>query len=106
MIIVDGFNVYPSEVETVLYMHPAVRLAAVIGVPDAYHGEIVKACVVLKEGDVGHRRRARRALPDAASPPTRCRGRSKSATTLPMSAVGKILYRVLRDEIAASTTRT
>ena len=45
MIIVDGFNVYPSEVETVLYMHPAVRLAAVIGVPDAYHGEVVKACV-------------------------------------------------------------
>ena len=34
MIIVDGFNVYPSEVEAVLYTHPAVRLAAVIGVPD------------------------------------------------------------------------
>ena len=34
MIIVDGFNVYPSEVETVLYTHPAVRLAAVIGIPD------------------------------------------------------------------------
>ena len=40
MIIVDGFNVYPSEVETVMYMHPAVRLVAVIGVPDAYHGEV------------------------------------------------------------------
>src|SRR5439155_16094309 len=50
LILVDGFNVYPSEVETVLYMHPAVRLVAVIGVPDSYHGEIVKACVVLKEG--------------------------------------------------------
>jgi hypothetical protein len=41
---------YASEVETVLYMHPAVRLVAVVGVPDAYHGEIVRACVVLKEG--------------------------------------------------------
>ena len=50
MIIVDGFNVYPSEVETVLYTHPDVRLAAVIGVPDTYHGEVVKACVVLKSG--------------------------------------------------------
>ena len=50
MIIVDGFNVYPSDVESVLYAHPAVRLAAVIGVPDAYHGEIVKACVALKPG--------------------------------------------------------
>ena len=46
MIIVDGFNVYPSEVETVLYLHPAVRLAAAIGVPHAYHGEVVRACVV------------------------------------------------------------
>src|SRR6185436_17281039 len=48
LIIVDGFNVYPSEVESVLYAHPAVRLAAVIGVPDTYHGEIVKACIALK----------------------------------------------------------
>src|SRR5207237_10656564 len=48
MIIVDGYNVYPSEVESVLYMHQAVRLAAVIGIPDAYHGEVVKACIALK----------------------------------------------------------
>ena len=48
LIIVDGFNVYPSDVETVLYTHPAVRLAAVIGIPDPYHGEVVKACVVLQ----------------------------------------------------------
>jgi acyl-CoA synthetase (AMP-forming)/AMP-acid ligase II len=34
LIIVDGFNVYPSEVESVLYSHPAVRIAAAIGVPD------------------------------------------------------------------------
>ena len=52
MIIVDGFNVYPSEVEGVLYTHPAVRMAAVIGVPDAYHGEVVKACVVPREPNV------------------------------------------------------
>src|SRR5437764_14609985 len=50
LIIVDGFNVYPSEVEPVLYTHPAVRLVAVVGAPDSYHGEVVKACVVLKEG--------------------------------------------------------
>src|SRR5207248_1350146 len=48
MIIVDGYNVYPSEVESVLYTHQAVRLAAVIGIPDAYHGEVVKACIALK----------------------------------------------------------
>ena len=66
MIIVDGFNVYPSEVEAVLYTHPAVRLAAVIGVPDAYHGEIVKACIALEAGRDGDRRRDRRALPRRA----------------------------------------
>ena len=103
MIIVDGFNVYPSEVGAVLYAHPAVRLAAVIGVPDAYHGEVVKACIALKPGATVDRRRDHRALPRRASPRTRCRGKSKSATTLPMSAVGKILYRVLRDEHAAAS---
>jgi len=50
MIIVDGFNVYPSEVEAVLYTHPAVRPPPVIGIPDAYHGETVKACVAFKAG--------------------------------------------------------
>ena len=80
MIIVDGFNVYPSEVEAVLYTHPAVRLAAVIGVPDAYHGEVVKACVAFKPGATVDGRRADRALPQRAWRNTRCRGTSKCAT--------------------------
>ena len=52
MIIVDGFNVYPSEVEGVLYTHAGVRMAAVIGLPDTYHGEVVKACVVPRDPSV------------------------------------------------------
>ena len=48
LIIVDGYNVYPSDVEGVRYSHPAVRLAAAIGVPDTYHGEVVRACIVLR----------------------------------------------------------
>jgi long-chain acyl-CoA synthetase len=100
MIIVDGFNVYPSEVETVLYMHPDVRLVAAIGMPDSYHGEVVKACVVLKDG--------------AAATPADLVAFCKSGLApykvprlvelrndLPMSAVGKILYRVLREELSA-----
>jgi long-chain acyl-CoA synthetase len=43
-----GFKVWPREVEEVFYSHPAVRLVAVVGVPDNYRGEAVKACVVLK----------------------------------------------------------
>ena len=50
MIICGGFNVYPREIEEVLMTHPAVSLAAVIGVPDKRHGEEVKAYVILKEG--------------------------------------------------------
>jgi long-chain acyl-CoA synthetase len=48
VIIASGFKVWPREVEDVLYAHPAVREAAVIGVPDAYRGETVKAVVCLK----------------------------------------------------------
>jgi long-chain acyl-CoA synthetase len=50
MIIRNGFNVYPREVEEVLYTHPAVAEAAVFGVPDATHGEEVAALVTLKDG--------------------------------------------------------
>jgi long-chain acyl-CoA synthetase len=104
MIIVDGFNVYPSEVESVLYTHPAVKLAAVIGVPDRYHGEIVKACLVLREGSSA----------TTADIETHCvanlaefkRPRQiELRDSLPMSAVGKILYRVLREEQQQSQAR-
>jgi long-chain acyl-CoA synthetase len=102
LIIVDGFNVYPSEVEGVLYQHPAVRLAAVIGVPHRYHGEVVKACLVLRDGmsvstaeieahcaaNLAEYKRPRH---------IECRD------GLPMSAVGKILYRVLREELQPVT---
>jgi long-chain acyl-CoA synthetase len=97
LIIVDGFNVYPSEVEAVLYLHPDVRLAAAIGIPDSYHGEVVKACVALKAGA--------RATADeltahckTALAPYKVPKIVELRDTLPMSAVGKILYRVLRDE--------
>ncbi len=50
MIVTGGENVYSTEVENVLYMHPDILEAAVIGVPDEKWGEAVKACIVLKEG--------------------------------------------------------
>ena len=50
MIIASGYKVWPREVEDVLYQHPAVREAAVIGVPDDYRGETVKAFVSLRPG--------------------------------------------------------
>ena len=50
IIIRGGYNVYPREIEEVLYEHPAVREAAVIGVPHATHGEEVAAAVALRPG--------------------------------------------------------
>lgn len=50
MIIASGFNIYPREIEEVLYAHPAVQDAAVAGIPDPYRGETVKAYIVLKAG--------------------------------------------------------
>ena len=57
MIIRGGYNVYPREIEEVLYEHPAVSEAAVIGVPDESLGEEVGAAVVLKAGEDGERGR-------------------------------------------------
>jgi long-chain acyl-CoA synthetase len=51
MIIRGGYNVYPRELEEVLYEHPAVREAAVLGMPHESMGEEVGAAVVLKEGE-------------------------------------------------------
>lgn len=50
MIAVGGFKVFPSQVEDVLYKHPSVKEALVIGVPDSYHGEMPRAFVTLQDG--------------------------------------------------------
>jgi long-chain acyl-CoA synthetase len=50
MINASGYKVWPREVEDILYLHPAVREAAVVGVPDEYRGETVLACVALVGG--------------------------------------------------------
>lgn len=50
MIIAGGYNIYPREVEEVLFEHPAIKEAVVVGIPDPYRGETVKAFIVLKDG--------------------------------------------------------
>ncbi len=99
LIIVGGYNVYPREVEEVLYEHPAILEAAVVGIPDEYRGENVKAYVVLKpeySGKVTEKEiiefcRERLAVYKA---PRLVEFREE----LPKTAVGKILRRALRDE--------
>jgi long-chain acyl-CoA synthetase len=50
MIIVGGYNVYPREIDELLFKHPAILEAAAVGVPDSFSGETVKVFVVLKPG--------------------------------------------------------
>ncbi len=96
MIICGGFNVYPRDVEETLFQHPAVQEAAVVGLPDEYRGETVKAFVVLKEGMTAseeeiiafcRERLARYKVPTAV----------EFRQSLPKSAVGKVLRRELSD---------
>jgi long-chain acyl-CoA synthetase len=94
-----GHSVYPSEVEEVLYQHPAVSQAAVIGVPDPLAGENIKAFVVLKDEFRGKIKEEEiiswvRERLAAYKFPRFIEFRPE----IPKSAVGKILRRVLRDE--------
>lgn len=103
LIVSGGFNVYPGEIEQVIWGHPAVKDCAVIGLPDEKWGERVTAVVELKEGQTV----------EASELIARCRDRFGSVQSpkevifreLPRSAVGKVLKRVLRDEYWAGRTR-
>ncbi len=99
LIDVSGFKVWPREVEEVLYAHPDIKEAAVIGVPDEYRGETVKAFVVLKD-------KTKPGNPGADEIKTFCRDRIapykvpkevEFADDLPKSLIGKVLRRKLRE---------
>ncbi len=97
MIIVSGFNVYPTDIEQVLYRHPKVEKVAVVGVPDETTGEAVKAFIVLRKGE-------------SATPEEIVKWSRSDLTgyrvpkqiefrdSLPETLVGKVLRRVLLDE--------
>jgi long-chain acyl-CoA synthetase len=93
---VSGFNVYPSEVEEVLYSHAAVMEAGVIGVNDEYRGERVKAFVALRPGmDASEEEllaHCRLGLAKFKVP-----SEIRILPALPKTAVGKILHRELRE---------
>ena len=101
MINTAGFKVWPREVEETLYAHEAVKLVTVIGVPDDYRGEAVKACVVVKDGHRGRVTEAdlvafcRTRLTPYKVPRT-----IEFRDALPQTATGKMLRRVLREERA------
>jgi long-chain acyl-CoA synthetase len=105
MIVASGYNVYPREVEEILFGHPDVAEAVAVGVPDEYRGETVKAFVVKRSGATTKEeeilafckeRLAAYKAPKAV----------EFRDDLPKSAVGKLLRRVLVDEERAKTGAT
>ena len=105
MFIVGGFNVYPAEIENALLHHPAVRQAAVIGVPDTRLGEVGMAFVVTAPGGVAtgddiitwsRDQMANYKVPRAV----------EIVDELPLNATGKVLKDVLRDRAAAVRTES
>ncbi|OES44185.1 long-chain-fatty-acid--CoA ligase [Domibacillus iocasae] len=105
MIIAGGFNIYPRDVEEILYEHDAIQEAVVVGVPDPYRGETVKAFIVLKEGhhvteqeldDYCRKHLAAFKVPRIY----------EFREELPKTAVGKILRRVLIDEEKQKVEKT
>lgn len=97
MIISGGFNVYPREVEEVLYQHPAVLEAAVVGVPDEKWVETVKAFVVLKKNHTATEEEiiefCKERLASYKKPTS-----VEFIDELPKSPVGKVVRRVLREK--------
>ncbi len=100
MIIAGGFNIYPREIDEVLFQHPKIQEAVAVGIPDKYRGETVKAYIVLKPGE--------NATPEEII--AFCREKLAAykvpklvefRNSLPKSAIGKILRKILREEEAA-----
>lgn len=96
MIITGGENVYPTEVEIVLYAHPAVKEAAVVAAPDPTWGELVIACVHLKSGHHATEDELRRFCRERLAGYKTPKRFDFFATELPKGGTGKILRRQLR----------
>ncbi|MFB3924563.1 MAG: class I adenylate-forming enzyme family protein [Syntrophales bacterium] len=98
LIITGGQNIYPAEVEEELYTHPAVALAAVIGIPDKVKGEIAKAYIVLKKGQKATEKEiinyVRERIAKFKAP-----RQVEFVDSLPQGPTGKILKRILKEEV-------
>jgi long-chain acyl-CoA synthetase len=103
LIVASGFNVYPREVEEVLYRHEAIEEAAVVGVPDEYRGENVAAVIILKPGFSASDEMRASIIAHCKQELTAYKVPKivEFRTTLPKSLIGKILRREVRTMLAS-----
>jgi len=97
MIIAGGYNIYPAEVEAILFEHPQVQEAAVIGIPDERRGESVKAYVVLKKDQQASPEEIIEFCRERLAP-YKVPSQIEFFDELPKSMVGKVLRRELREK--------
>lgn len=97
MIIAGGYNIYPREIDEVLFRHPKVSEAVAIGVSDTYRGETIKAYVVLKPGETATEEEIIGFCKDKLAPYKRPK-LVEFRDSIPKSAVGKVLRKDLRRE--------
>jgi long-chain acyl-CoA synthetase len=99
LIKVSGFNVFPREIDELIYAHPKVKEGACVGLPDPYRGERIKACIVLKPGETATAEEFiayfRERLATYKVP-----GEVEFRSELPKNAIGKVLRRQLKEEQA------
>jgi long-chain acyl-CoA synthetase len=97
MVIAGGYNIYPREIDEVLFQYPKIGDAVAVGIPDTYRGETIKAYVVLKPGQSASEREiidfCRSKLAAYKAPKL-----VEFRQSLPKSAAGKVLRKMLRDE--------
>jgi long-chain acyl-CoA synthetase len=101
LIISGGYNIYPREVEEVVYQFPGVKEAVAFGVPDAYRGEIVKVVIVPRDG-VGLNVQELRDFCEQQLAVYKVPKIIEFRAELPKSLVGKVLRRLLREEAVAA----
>lgn len=95
MIVASGFNVYPNEIDDILFSHPKILEACAVGVPDPYRGETVKAFIVVKPGQTLTADEVTTFCKEKLAP-YKVPKQIEFIAELPKSAVGKILRKELR----------
>jgi len=97
MIIAGGYNIYPRDIDEVLYQHPKVAEAVAVGIPDPYRGETIKAFIVLKAGQQATEKEViefcRQKLAAYKVPKL-----VEFRNAIPKSTSGKIARKMFRDE--------